>query len=106
METKAYCFDIDGTICTTDCDYRDAKPFLHVIKYINKLYQLNNQIIMFTSRGSKSRKDWYEFTKKQIDDWGLNYHKLIMGKPQADYFIDDRGINIDNFCIDNNIIKK
>ena len=29
-----YGIDIDGTICTTDCDYSDAKPFKDVIEKI------------------------------------------------------------------------
>ena len=30
-----YCFDIDGTICTTNCQYEDAQPFTEVIEKIN-----------------------------------------------------------------------
>ena len=95
---KTYCFDIDGTICTTDCDYSEAKPFRGVIKHINKLFNEGQTIIFFTSRGSKSGKDWYNFTKSQIEKWGVKYHKLILGKPQADIFIDDRAVNIDDWC--------
>jgi carbamoyl-phosphate synthase large subunit len=105
MKLKTYCFDIDGTICSTNCEYKDAEPFINVINYINKLYESGNKIIMFTSRGTKSGINWYDFTKNQIDTWGLQYHKLIMGKPQADIFIDDRAINIDNWCKKYNIIK-
>ena len=94
MNKKKYCFDIDGTICSTDCDYKDAIPFNDVIDRINNLFKTGNKIILFTSRGTKSGKDWYEFTKNQVANWGLKYHKLIMGKPQADIFIDDRAINI------------
>ena len=48
---KKYCFDIDGTICTTDCHYDDARPYKNVIKKINSLYDEGNHIIFFTSRG-------------------------------------------------------
>ena len=105
MKLKTYCFDIDGTICSTNCEYKDAEPFISVITYINKLYESGNEIIMFTSRGTKSGINWYDFTKNQIDTWDLQYHKLIMDKPQADVFIDDRAINIDTWCKKNNIIK-
>ena len=44
-----YCFDIDGTICTTDCHYEDAKPYKNVIKKINSLYNSGNSIILYTS---------------------------------------------------------
>ena len=33
-----YCFDIDGTICSTDCEYKDAVPYQEVIDWINKKY--------------------------------------------------------------------
>ena len=33
-----YCFDIDGTICSTNCEYKDAVPYLEVIEWINKKY--------------------------------------------------------------------
>jgi hypothetical protein len=40
---------------------------------------------------------WYEFTKKQLIQWNAKYHELIIGKPSADYYIDDRSINISDF---------
>tara|TARA_R100000005_G_C4952167_1_gene172204 strand:- start:738 stop:1052 length:315 start_codon:yes stop_codon:yes gene_type:complete len=88
-----YCFDIDGTLCTTNCHYKDAKPFTNVIDKVNKLYEDGHEITLFTSRGSGSGTDWFEFTKKQVDSWSIKYHKLILGKPQYDIFVDDRAIN-------------
>ncbi len=102
-----YGFDIDGTICSTNCDYKDAEPYKEVIKEINHLYNQGHTIIFFTSRGYKSGKDWYNFTLNQINNWNVNYHKLIMGKPQFDIFVDDKAINnlewykINNISINN-----
>jgi len=93
MKLIRYCFDIDGTICSTDCDYKDAIPYVDVINKINQLYDSENYIILFTSRGSGSGIDWYDLTKKQVDSWGIKYHELLMGKPRYDIFIDDRAIN-------------
>ena len=88
-----YCFDIDVTICSTNCEYEDAKPYENVINKINSLYNSGNIIILFTSRGTGSGIDWSTFTKKQVDSWGVKYHELLFGKPRYDVFIDDRGIN-------------
>ena len=91
-----YCFDIDGTICSsvTDSKYHLAEPFEDCINEINRLYRSGNRIIMMTARGSVSKKDWTELTLKQLNDWGVNYHELIMHKkPNADFFIDDKAIN-------------
>ena len=110
MMSKTYCVDIDGTICspTVGRDYHTAKPWKNRIRAINKLYDDGHKIIYFTARGmgrfagdpnaaSKASAILFDLTKQQLDDWGVKYHELIMGKPHADLFIDDKGINCDEF---------
>jgi glycerol-3-phosphate cytidylyltransferase len=97
---KVYCFDIDGTICSTDGlhDYNKAEPFNDVIKKINEYYYSGDKVIMYTARGGTSGKNWREFTIEQLDKWGVKYHELITsGKPSCDYFIDDKAINAVDF---------
>ena len=88
-----YCFDIDGTICTTDCEYKDAEPYTEVIEWINKKYDEGHHIQLYTSRGTSSGIDWFDFTLKQIEGWGVKYNGLKLGKPAYDLFIDDRAMN-------------
>jgi glycerol-3-phosphate cytidylyltransferase len=93
-----YCFDIDGTICTSveDSQYQLARPFEHVIREINRLHDAGNVIKLMTARGSVSGKDYTELTQRQLADWGIQYHQLIMNaKPHAHLFVDDRAIHID-----------
>tara|TARA_Y200000002_G_C22574943_1_gene618287 strand:- start:80 stop:979 length:900 start_codon:yes stop_codon:yes gene_type:complete len=91
---RTYVFDIDGTICTnTNGEYKNAEPFLNNIQKINYLYSKGNYIKYFTARGSGTGIDWYEITKKQLDSWGAKYHELILGKPEGDIYVDDKGIN-------------
>lgn len=90
---KIYCVDIDGTICTEQCEYEDAMPINKTINIINKLYE-NNKIILFTSRGYTSKKDWSSLTKSQLKKWGVKYNELCFGKPYADYYIDNKAIDI------------
>lgn len=94
-----YCFDIDGTICSTEKNYyRDSVPDEVVIKEINKLYEMGHTIKMFTARGSVSGIDWTSFTKSQLEEWGVKYHELIMNqKPHFDLLIDDKCINIEDW---------
>ena len=66
MKKIRYCFDIDGTICSTNCHYEEAKPYDDVIKKINSLYNSGNIIILFTSRGTGSGIDWTDFTKNKL----------------------------------------
>jgi hypothetical protein len=95
-----YVFDIDGTICSiVDGDYEKATPFENRIRVINELYEAGNTIHFLTARGM-GRTDnspifahrlLYKFTKDQLDSWGVRYHKLFLGKPSGDIYIDDKG---------------
>ena len=93
-----YCFDVDGTICSgvDDSDYYAAMPNLQVIAELNRLFDRGNIIKIMTGRGSVSNKDYTDLTKRQLEEWGVKYHELIMNtKPHADLFVDDRAISID-----------
>lgn len=90
---KTFCVDIDGTICSEGTKYENARPIKKVVDKINRLYE-NNTIILHTARGYKSRKDWRQFTENQLKEWGVKYHKLIMDKPYADYYIDNKAIDV------------
>lgn len=92
MET--YCIDIDGTICTTTTnqEYFKARPIQEMIDKINRLYDDGHIIKFCTARGMESGGVFEEITRQQLSDWGVKYHQLIMGKPAADYYIDDKGL--------------
>lgn len=105
-----YVVDIDGTICDKpecrdDCDYDTSIPKPDRIAKINKLYDEGNQIIYLTARGmgrsgdnaDLAKETFYELTKNQLDRWGCKYHKLVLGKPSGDYYIDDKGMNANEF---------
>ena len=74
-----YCFDIDNTICSGGVPYEEAKPFPKVVKRINELYDEGHHIIISTARGHWSGENWLEFTKQQLDEWGVKYHKIEVG---------------------------
>jgi len=92
-----YCFDLDGTICTSveKSQYEKALPDKSVINEINRLYDSGDIIKIMTARGCVSGIDHTIITKKQLKEWGVKYHELIMNiKPHAHWFIDDKGINV------------
>jgi len=108
--TLTYCIDIDGTICDKpecrkDGDYETSIPKLDRIKKINDLYDEGHTIKYFTARGmgryDNSRilaeKHFYDLTYVQLKSWGCKFHQLILGKPSADIYIDDKGITDNDF---------
>ena len=96
---KKYCFDIDGVICKTKKNfYNKSQPIKKNIKAINKLYSEGNKIIIFTARfmgrcnDNKvlAKQKAHLITMNQLRNWGVNYHRLIFGKPSFDILVDDK----------------
>lgn len=93
-----YCFDLDGTLCSdTGGDYANATPRPEVISKLNELYDAGHTIIVYTARGSTTGLDWRELTEAQLKSWNVKHHRLIMGKPGGDVFIDDKCIHVSDF---------
>lgn len=93
---KKFVFDIDGVIAEfrEALDYASAGPNKEMIEIINKLYDAGNYIVLFTARGYKTGIDWTDVTQKQMEDWGVKYHELKFGKPDADYYVDDKMLGL------------
>lgn len=91
-----FVIDIDGVIAQfrKDLNYEHALPNQKMIDVINDLYNKNHQIILFTARGYVTKKDWRDITEKQLGKWGVQYHELHFGKPNADFYIDDKMLNM------------
>lgn len=89
---KRFVFDIDGVIAKSskNLDYSSSKPNQTIINVINKLYDMGNEIILFTARGYVTGIDWRDITEVQMSSWGVKYHELHFGKPNADFYIDDK----------------
>ena len=101
-----YCFDLDGTICDTPLrksdnkpGYLESTPIPYMVEQVNKLYDDGHKIIIMTARGRGSGIDWTDLTIEQLDRWGVKYHDLepMFHKPSADLFIDDKGINVEDW---------
>jgi len=107
-----YVIDIDGTICTPAIGggYLSSLPFYDRIQKINKLYDNGDIIIYCTARGMGRNNNnpeqaiiqFFEMTEKQLASWGVKYHKLFLGKPAGDIYIDDKGKNADDFFREDN----
>lgn len=99
VDSKTYCFDIDGTLCSdTRGAYEEAVPIPSRIAHVNALYAAGHRIKVFTARGSTTGIDWRSVTEAQLDFWGLRYHELLMGKPFADVFVDDKAVCSEDYA--------
>ncbi|MBE5963196.1 MAG: acylneuraminate cytidylyltransferase [Lachnospiraceae bacterium] len=94
---KRFVFDIDGVIAKLQPEnrYELAEPNEEMIRLINQLYSYGNYIVLNTARGYVTGIDWRDVTEEQFARWGLRYHELHFGKPNADYYIDDKFIGMD-----------
>ncbi len=96
-----YIVDIDGTICSqSGTNYESAEPILSRIQKLNELFDQGHEIVYFTARGMgrhdgnshRAYRQFYEFTRQQLLDWGVKYTDLRLGKPAGDVYIDDKGV--------------
>jgi hypothetical protein len=101
-----FCFDIDGVVAThvtthreltrvdggkvESLDYALARPIQSNIDRVNALYDMGHEIVFFTARGYETHVSWRQVTEEQLKAWGVKYHKLIMGKVSADWYVDDK----------------
>ena len=107
-DKNIYVIDLDGTLCNTpdsgghdndyNCNYLEATPIKKRIKQVNQLHDQGHIIIVESSRGVVSGKNWFYDTLKQLRCWGLKFDVLRTGKKfMADVYVDDKAISANNF---------
>lgn len=88
IRNKVMAIDIDGTICTEERTFERplAKPLAGAKEALKLLKDNGNTIILWTARGWEQ----YKVTKLWLEENGIEYDQLLMGKPIIDVIIDDR----------------
>lgn len=92
-----FCFDIDNTLLFTEYNdgvYTVKQENKELISMLNLLKLQGHTIILHTGRHWNHIK----VTKMQIEEAGISYDSLVMGKPVSDFYIDDRAVRPDE-CI-------
>ncbi len=90
--------DIDDTICRDGpvVEGQDNHPYKRKvaiperIEAMNRLYDEGNTVVYWTARGIDSGKDWTEFTRAQLESWGVKYSAVVCGKRRFDLLVDDK----------------
>lgn len=104
MKKKVICFDLDNVLCKTrKSDYIKSKPLKRNIDLVNDLFNSGFYIKIFTARYMgrnndnrlKAIKQAKKITEIQLKKWKINYHKLILGKPSFDIYVDDKSLFYD-----------
>lgn len=102
---KTIVVDIDDTISFTyNRDFDNSVPNQLVIDKINQLYGEGWKIILCTARGGKSCKTleekelkYRDITERWLKNHNVKYNDLMFGKPNADYYVDDKNLSIEDF---------
>lgn len=101
---KRFCFDLDNTLVTFPeimDDYTSVKPKNDNIQVLKKLKKLGHYIIIYTARRMKTynndiikvEENIKEITLSTLKLFDIPYDEIYFGKPYADHYIDDLGIN-------------
>ena len=102
---KTFVLDMDDTISfTINRDFENSIPNQPVIDKINELYDKGWKIIISTARGAKScptlqdREIKYRgVTEAWLNTHNVKYHEVLFGKPNADYYVDDKAMTLEEF---------
>lgn len=96
-----FVFDLDGTLCSHERDYRKAKPYKNRILKVGQLFDAGHTIIIDTARGSNTGINHTKMTIFQLSRWGVKYHKLRVGvKYFGELYVDDKGMSDKHFFSD------
>lgn len=85
-----FCFDLDGiiTVEREGHDYHKRTLNEHTLATIEKLYSKGHLVSIYTSRMDI---DWVN-TMEWLKEKEVPFHRLIMGKPKADAYVDDMAV--------------
>jgi capsule biosynthesis phosphatase len=103
MSKYRICFDLDGTLCENKKpgqEYKDVLPTPGAVEYLKQLKEQGHYVIIMTARNMVTyNNNVGQIIANQapiVIDWlkkyDIPYDELLFGKPHADFFVDDKGI--------------
>lgn len=81
--------DIDGTLLEKK-PYQEAQAFPEAAEIVQSWFQQGDYIVIWTARQESLR----DFTKKQLSQFNIPFHELLMNKPWSHeiHIYDDHAI--------------
>ena len=104
--TNVIVTDVDDTILFTENrDYENSRPNVPVVEGLRKLKDKGWKIILMSARGmgrsngdiSLVREEVIAEIEKFVEKYDIPCHEIVLGKPWASYYIDDKAIRPDEF---------
>lgn len=111
------CVDLDGTIAKNkvgEQTYADVEPIDDAVETLQELRDEGFYIIIHTARNMGTYKNnlgkVIAMQAKVVLDWlekyNVPYDELLFGKPNVDYFIDDKGIRFKDWKTTSNFLRE
>jgi capsule biosynthesis phosphatase len=100
--------DLDGTICRVkraDESYADVEPLPGAVDRLRELRAAGHYVIILTARNmatcesnvGKVMKNVGLTTLEWLERHGIEYDEIFFGKPNAEVYIDDRGLRFNGW---------
>jgi len=91
QKKKVYCIDVDGTLTNGEMFWKcEPTPNMDMIEWTNEKYEEGNIIIIWTARQWRHAQE----TVAWLIKYGVPYHGLQMAKGGADYYVDDKAVEL------------
>ncbi len=100
-------FDVDETVLTTvNRDYENSQPIMPVVEGMRALKAAGWYIILFTARGQGRSDGNIEAVREEVtreitsccEKFDIPYDQLLLGKPFAAYYCDDKALRPEEFA--------
>ena len=85
---KTIAVDMDGVLCEDDGDWTTYATRTPLNENIRRVNALHGRKVIYTARLEQDR----EVTEKWLQQHGVQYNDLVLGKLVYDYIIDDRSV--------------
>jgi uncharacterized HAD superfamily protein len=82
--------DLDGVLCSEEKTFEKTLAVINpgAREFTLEAREAGHTIVVWTARGWEQ----YRVTLRWLEDNGIEFDQLIMGKPIFDVFIDDRAV--------------
>jgi capsule biosynthesis phosphatase len=104
---KTIVFDVDDTILTTiNRDYENSQPKMEVVVGIRAMKKAGWTIILNTARGMGRSNGNIESVRQEVIEeienfctkYDVPYDTIMIGKPWAAYYVDDKAMTPSQFA--------